>query len=777
MKLPRCAAAFLLASAATLLIGYALSEHRISAHRMEAWREQQADARLRDELEKLVEFQGGKLKLAEFAALVSQVSGWPVKLDEQSIALGTNVQHPATMVVRVPRGTFPLRSALWIALEPMGLAADLRSGTLHLTTIDESIDRQRQVTVVYSLPQPDPAGMDENDWCWAVISHACSKGGHVEPVPGALVVLATADGHRRIRATVAAISRFDDAPREPTPFPPLGPGNVQQRICAALLQPADFDFDGVPLCDVVAMLSDHYRIPMLLDGRRLADAGIPLTAPVLKLVSDISLSSALRLLLKDFDLTFVVREGVLLITTPDEAESQLEDLAYPVGDLVETLDGPQHAALCRIITSTIAPASWEDVGGPGSICLAGGGWMLISQTKEMHEQIRQLLGDLRQALASEASLVPSWPKPTAAEAKIQSALARRVPLDFAETPLKDAVWSLGRSLGIPIVLNAKTLSDAGVDLATPITCRLPPGPFALQLQMLLEPLDLTYVIRDEVIQISTPDDAESQLVTRIFNVRSLLATRVSPESLIVLLMRLVAPQSWDVVGGPGSVQHFRGLLLVSQTGDVQQEIQQLLRALGEHCGPARRNIPLSAKPIQLKNSLDRKRLEELLDEPRPIEIPGLPLLQALRKLSDEHGLPMVPDTKALGDAGLLEVDSKLPPAEAATRRQALNQLLAPPNLGWMIREHVISATTPDRIESLHEMRLYWVGDLAGRSLPARALRLALWQTTLDDWLVADVEALDPDWLVIRASQLAHQKIEDWLDEQRKIAGIFRETDP
>jgi general secretion pathway protein D len=53
-------------------------------------------------------------------------------------------------------------------------------------------------------------------------------------------------------------------------------------------------------------------------------------------------------------------------------------------------------SLIQLITSTIAPTSWDDVGGPGSIeGFATNLSLVVSQTQEVHEQIADLLDQLR----------------------------------------------------------------------------------------------------------------------------------------------------------------------------------------------------------------------------------------------------------------------------------------------------------------------------------------------------------------------------------------------
>ncbi len=41
-----------------------------------------------------------------------------------------------------------------------------------------------------------------------------------------------------------------------------------------------------------------------------------------------------RLVLRDLDLTYVIRDEVLMITTPEEAELELSTKVHPVADLV-----------------------------------------------------------------------------------------------------------------------------------------------------------------------------------------------------------------------------------------------------------------------------------------------------------------------------------------------------------------------------------------------------------------------------------------------------------
>jgi hypothetical protein len=94
---------------------------------------------------------------------------------------------------------------------------------------------------------------------------------------------------------------------------------------------------------------------------------------------------------------------VLLVTTFDEAENVFLTRAYDVSDLVTCRDKSgqvwaDHDGLIDLITTTIEPNIWDDVGGPGAIdwtSVPGAEVLVVRQTRPIHQAIQQLLDDLR----------------------------------------------------------------------------------------------------------------------------------------------------------------------------------------------------------------------------------------------------------------------------------------------------------------------------------------------------------------------------------------------
>ena len=117
-------------------------------------------------------------------------------------------------------------------------------------------------------------------------------------------------------------------------------GDAGMRIEAALKSPTVMDFDQTPLGDVIDYLKDYHQIEIQFDKKAMDDAGINTDVPVTRSLKGISLKSALRLVLHDLGLTYVVENAALLITTPAEAERRLTARVHSVSDLVIPVKGP-----------------------------------------------------------------------------------------------------------------------------------------------------------------------------------------------------------------------------------------------------------------------------------------------------------------------------------------------------------------------------------------------------------------------------------------------------
>jgi general secretion pathway protein D len=249
-----------------------------------------------------------------------------------------------------------------------------------------------------------------------------------------------------------------------------------------LQTPVWLKYQEAPLSQVIEDLGKLAQIPTHLDPRGLVEEGVDSHSPVtINLTSEISLKSALNLILAPLHLSYVIKNEVLQITSEQMRDGEVVKKVYNVADLVTPIpnfvassnmgltsalreaqaslpnnwaglnsDAPMPVAatatgtggnavvdprsllaqmstasaaalpttagtlggmgpgglgggtsadfesLIELITSTIAPTTWDDVGGPGSVQQFQGNLSLvISQTQEVHEEIADLLEQLR----------------------------------------------------------------------------------------------------------------------------------------------------------------------------------------------------------------------------------------------------------------------------------------------------------------------------------------------------------------------------------------------
>jgi general secretion pathway protein D len=254
--------------------------------------------------------------------------------------------------------------------------------------------------------------------------------------------------------------------------------DVELKIQRALSEKVDVQFENRPMSEVVETLGQMVGVNVFLDPRGLHAEGYTSDEPItLSLPQPISLKSVLNIILDSRNLSYVIQNEVLMITSEQTRDMDVYQHVYYVADLVVpipnfvpsyniglpaaireahlaqagqamarngrmpltlaegdagsansmnpialaqmqnggSMDGSSTSSmgfgpggmgggaaaadfdtLIDLITSTIAPQSWDDVGGPGSIeGFPTNLSLVVAQTQEVHEQIADLLEQLR----------------------------------------------------------------------------------------------------------------------------------------------------------------------------------------------------------------------------------------------------------------------------------------------------------------------------------------------------------------------------------------------
>jgi hypothetical protein len=221
------------------------------------------------------------------------------------------------------------------------------------------------------------------------------------------------------------------------------------------------------------------------------------------------------------------------------------------------------------------------------------------------EELSDEPGKDKPAGASKSDAVPIeyLPRPSKQEAKIMEALDKPTRVEFEAAPFENCIKYLHEFHKISIWIDRATLTDEGVPLDQPITLNLAGVNLRSVLKLLLEPLQLTYVIEDDVLKITTCGRAMDKLLTRTYPVRDLYHGRIlaadqpleeigvprrlhaesRPGDLEMAILKSIDPESWDDKQGPGAMTYISeaGCLVIRQTTTAHQEILQLLRDLRE----------------------------------------------------------------------------------------------------------------------------------------------------------------------------------------------------
>lgn len=107
------------------------------------------------------------------------------------------------------------------------------------------------------------------------------------------------------------------------------------------------------------------------------------------------------------------------------------------------------------------------------------------------------------------------------EKKIIGSLEATVTANFKGRPFREALQDLSNQIGQPIHIEEKSLEDLGLDLARPVSFNgTVSGRTALR--AVLQSLGLTFVVKDEMIQVMTLEKAQAQLVTRSYYLGDLI---------------------------------------------------------------------------------------------------------------------------------------------------------------------------------------------------------------------------------------------------------------
>jgi hypothetical protein len=170
---------------------------------------------------------------------------------------------------------------------------------------------------------------------------------------------------------------------------------IEQALDGALHQ-TGLDYADQPLQDVVTQLSNEYGILIQIDKLALEEAGIGTDSHVSVSIHNISLRSALRLMLRRLQLTWIIQDEVLLITTKEVAENHFDTCVYNVQGLVDDADPKSVKALIDSIYCCVQTDTWAaNGGGQAEVRPLPSGLLVVSHTPAAQAEVSALLNTIR----------------------------------------------------------------------------------------------------------------------------------------------------------------------------------------------------------------------------------------------------------------------------------------------------------------------------------------------------------------------------------------------
>jgi len=184
---------------------------------------------------------------------------------------------------------------------------------------------------------------------------------------------------------------------------------------------------------------------------------------------------------------------------------------------------------------------------------------------------------------------------TAKEKKIVEALDKPMTINFAERPLEEELQDLSNTFDQPLLIDKKSLDDLGLDLKKGVSLQGKGLSGRTVLRSILATQGLTFVVKDETIQIVTVEKAQNLLTTRVYYLGDLvqagvfsdprwgpvingLQTADNAKAITDLITKSIDPLMWKENLGPGTVTfHFPSKsLIVRASAEVHHSLSKSL---------------------------------------------------------------------------------------------------------------------------------------------------------------------------------------------------------
>ena len=203
--------------------------------------------------------------------------------------------------------------------------------------------------------------------------------------------------------------------------------------------------------------------------------------------------------------------------------------------------------------------------------------------------------DWKERVAKRTTL--NGPQLTSTEKAIMKALATPISVNYKDARLEDIIQDLSDKLGQPILLDRTSLQEAQVTTDSPSSLTIKNAASRSVLRKVLGDLGLTYIVKNEAIQVITPERAAKEMTVKTYYIGDLLQGGMFAQSgirfnpwldqiqamqnvmSIIQMVETIDPGSWQKNGGQGSITFNVAAmaLVIKQTAELHNMLGGSLR--------------------------------------------------------------------------------------------------------------------------------------------------------------------------------------------------------
>lgn len=186
----------------------------------------------------------------------------------------------------------------------------------------------------------------------------------------------------------------------------------------------------------------------------------------------------------------------------------------------------------------------------------------------------------------EATNEPSWltSRKASIEAteKTRNVLGQKIEnFELRSVPLNKVIEWVSEETDTHFYINVVATDLLGVDPETPIWATGPVTSVRGFLSRILDPLDLTYKVRENSIEITSKDDADADPAIRFYDLSYVLPNASNADQVMNAMQQSIDPDSWLAAGGTSTSVFVGSMMVVSAPDSTHEKIELLLMNLAK----------------------------------------------------------------------------------------------------------------------------------------------------------------------------------------------------